>query len=161
MRKWERLSEDLQGSMVDPSSTGSTPLFRKRRLDMSVTISELHQRQRRRLMPSLTQDSSEASSSKNGEQGKLETSVLSFLRRYSLGTQIDDRILDAMLPSGSLSMSGILVGHLLMKRPLTIKALLGYLYKPGSQRIRSVVTKNKWYVYSCLLFAFSSFLTYV
>lgn len=146
VRKWEKLSEDLQSSMVDPASKNSTPLFRKRRLDMSVTISELHQRQRRRLMPTAPQDNDVASKRESGQKEKLESSVLSFLRRYSLGTQIDDRLLDAMLPTGSFDMSGNLVGNYLMQRPLTVQALLGYLYKPGSQRTRSTVTKNKWYV---------------
>lgn len=144
VRKWERLSEDLQSSMIDPTSTNSAPLFRKRRLDVSVTISELHQRQRRRLMPSRRQGSND-STTDNDQIATTETSVLSFLRRYSLGTRIDDRILDAMLPNGSSALSGILVGELLMRRPLTVQALLGYLYKPGTHRVGSIVTKNKWY----------------
>jgi hypothetical protein len=147
VRKWERLSEELQSSMIDPNTTGSTPLFRKRRLDVSVTISELHQRQRRRMMPGKENGKS---ANGNGEKARIETSVLSFLRRYSLGTQIDDRILDSMLPTGSRALSGNLVGELLVKRPLTVKALLGYLYKPGAQRVASIVTKNKWYCLTLL-----------
>jgi hypothetical protein len=143
VRKWERLNEDLQSTMVDPTSAGgSTPLFRKRRLDVAVTISELHQRQRRRLRPTDDEESPKAIS--NGDsRAKLEGSVLNFLRRYSLGTQVGDRILDAMLPDGLGGDSTNLVGNLLIKRPLTVKALLGCMYKPGSQRVGSIVTKNK------------------
>jgi hypothetical protein len=95
-------------------------------------------------MPSRRQGSND-STTDNDQIATTETSVLSFLRRYSLGTRIDDRILDAMLPSGSSALSGSLVGELLMRRPLTVKALLGYLYKPGTHRVGSIVTRNKWY----------------
>lgn len=124
------------------ASAGSTPLFRKRRLDVAVTISELNQRQRRRL------EHNDAEAEYDGTQvpdarSKVESAVLSFLRKYSLGTQIDDSTLDKMLPSGLGNDPTNLIGSLLMKRPLTIKALLGYMYKPGSQRVSNVVTKNK------------------
>lgn len=146
IRKWERLSEQLQSNMVDPSSaSGSTPLFRKRRLDVAVTISELHQRQRRRLRPSLDgpTDGGYHQAKSNDHRAKVETAVVQFLRRYSLGTQMDDRILDTMLSSGVDGESGNLVGKMLIKRPLAVKALLGYIYKPGIQRISSLVTRNK------------------
>jgi hypothetical protein len=155
IRKWERLNEDLQSAMIDPAASGgSNPLFRKRRLDVALTISELHQRQRRRLMP--RRDEAEDDDDDDGERpmsignhGKneklaaIETAVLNFLRRYSLGTQVDDNILDAMLPRNEMGGNSTnTVGKLLIKRPLSVKALLGYMFKPG-QRIGSVVTKNK------------------
>lgn len=129
---------------MDPSAAaGSTPLFRKRRLDVAVTISELHQRQRRRVVPS--DDETEIAPLTNGgdTRAKVETAVLEFLRRYSLGTRIDDRLLDRMLPEGLGGDSTNLVGQLMIKRPMTVKALLGYLFKPGSQRVPDVVTRNK------------------
>lgn len=76
-------------------------------------------------------------------RAKVESAVLEFLRRYSLGTRVDDRILDKMLPEGLTGDSTNLVGQLMIKRPLTVKALLGYMYRPGSQRVTDVVTKNK------------------
>lgn len=143
IRKWERLNEDLQSTMVDPAATaGSSPLFRKRRLDVAIAISELHQRQRRRLVPSENGDTPMATDT-DDRTNKVESAVLNFLRRYSLGTQVDDRILDSMLPSSLAGDSSNLVGKLLIKRPLTVKALLGYMYRPGSQRVGSQVTKNK------------------
>ena len=61
IRKWERLSQDLDFAMVDPSSSASTAGssgmgLRKRRLDVALTVSELHQRQRRRLKPAEESD---------------------------------------------------------------------------------------------------------
>ena len=148
IRKWERLKEDFQTNMMDPASAdaGSNPLSRKRRLDIAATISELHQRQRRRLLPS--SDDRTSTVEANGHRpddrrGKVETSVLQFMRRYSLGTRVDDRILDAMLPDGVAGDADNLIGSLLIQYPLAVKALLGYLYKPGSSRVGSPVTRNK------------------
>ena len=51
IRKWEKLGQDLESAMVDPtastSASGSSSLSRERR-DVALTASELHQRQRRR-----------------------------------------------------------------------------------------------------------------
>ena len=151
IRKWERLTEDLQSAMIDPSSSGSsTPLFRKRRLDVALTVSELHQRQRRRLRPVDDGDDDDGDHHMlNGENhadkrlATIETAVLNFLRRYSLGTQVDDRILDAMLPRNEIGVdSSNIVGKLLIKRPLSVKALLGYMFVPG-QRVGATSTRNK------------------
>jgi hypothetical protein len=130
--------------MMDPTSTaGSTPLFRKRRLDVAATISELHQRQRRRLRPSDFENSDVSANARDDRRAKIETAVLNFMRRYSLGTRADDRILDSMLPDGVGGDPGNLIGKLLIQSPLTIRALLGYMYKPGSSRVGSTVTRNK------------------
>eukprot|EP00980_Cylindrotheca_fusiformis_P009117 scaffold1984_cov99-Cylindrotheca_fusiformis.AAC.2 len=75
-------------------------------------------------MPSKNQ-TSQAVSNDDEEVASVETSVLSFLRRYTLGTRIDDRILDLMLSGGSAVSTGNTVGELLMRRPHTVKALLG------------------------------------
>jgi hypothetical protein len=144
IRKWERLSEELQSTMVDPTSTeSSSPLFRKRRLDVAITISELHQRQRRRIIPSDDGDIMPMSNGAEDPRGKLETAILNFLRGYSLGTRVDDHMLDSMLPNGLGGDHTTMVGKLLITQPLTIKALLGYMFKSGTQRVASTVTKNK------------------
>mmetsp|Transcript_6000 Transcript_6000/g.14198 ORF Transcript_6000/g.14198 Transcript_6000/m.14198 type:complete len:585 (-) Transcript_6000:961-2715(-) len=142
IRKWERLCDDLKSSMIDPASTNSTPLFRKRRLDLAMTISELHQRQRRRILP----DGSNVTGRRSIDEveAKQENSVHSFLRRYSLSTRVDDSVLDSILQNGSSELAASASGALLVKRPISVKALLGYLYKPGGQRVGSVVTKKKW-----------------
>lgn len=142
IRKWERLGDDLKSSMIDPTTTNSTPLFRKRRLDVAMTISELHQRQRRRFVP----DGSNVTSrySIDEVQSKRENAVHSFLRRYSLSTPVEDSVLDSILQSRSSELAATSSGALLVKRPISVKALLGYLYKPGGQRVGSVATKKKW-----------------
>ena len=152
IRKWERLTEDLQSAMIDPTSSGSsTPLFRKRRLDVALTVSELHQRQRRRLRPAEYEDDDDdvvhhmlnGNAKADARLAEIEASVLNFLRRYSLGTQVDDRILDSMLPKNEIGGdSSSKVGKLLIKRPLSVKALLGYMFVPG-QRVASISTRNK------------------
>jgi len=141
-RKWEFLREDLENTMADPTIaatfSGSSPLFRKRRMDIALTISELHQRQRRRFTPPTDREEP-----RNG-QGSLESAILSLLRRHAVGIQIDDSSLDPLLPSGlDAGDGGASVGELLVKHPLAIRAMLGCLYKPGSSRVTSPVLKNK------------------
>jgi negative elongation factor C/D len=151
IRKWERLLEVLQGAMVDPlSAQGSTPFFRKRRLDVALTISELHQRQRRRLWPQddgeegVDATDTDSDNENSGSwQAEVETAVLNFLRSYCLGTQVDDRILDKMLPDTLVGESAKFIGNLLIEYPIAVEALLGYIFKPGNQRVRSIVTRNK------------------
>jgi negative elongation factor C/D len=52
-------------------------------------------------------------------------------------------MLDKMLPNELGGDPTNFIGNLLLKYPKGIEALLGYIYKPGSQRVRSVVTRNK------------------
>ena len=153
IRKWERLLEVLQGDMIDPStSTGSTPLFRKRRLDVACTISDLHQRQRRRLHPdkdgngergtASTETSNGSNNNSDDRHAEIESAVSTFLRRYCLGTQIDDPLLDKMLPNALSGDETNFIGNLLVSYPISIEALLAYLYKPG-QRVGLMVLRNK------------------
>eukprot|EP00536_Pseudo-nitzschia_multiseries_P004022 jgi/Psemu1/284807/fgenesh1_pg.65_\ len=147
IRKWERLLEVLQGDMIDPSSsTGSTPLFRKRRLDVACTISDLHQRQRRRIHPerddNVGSDTETPNSIDDNRRNEIESSILTFLRRYCLGTQLDDPLLDKMLPKTPSDNETKFIGNLLVRYPITIEALLGYLYKPG-QRVGAMSIRKK------------------
>lgn len=142
IRKWERLGDDLKISMIDPALTNSTPLFRKRRLDVAMTISELHQRQRRRIL--VNGKTIVGKSADDEMEAKRLNAVHSFLRRYSLSIRVDDSVLDSILQSGSSELAASVSGVLLAKRPISVKALLGYLYKPGGQRVASVVAKKKW-----------------
>jgi len=153
IRKWERLLEVLQSDMIDPSSsTESTPLFRKRRLDVACTISDLHQRQRRRFYPENVSNVDDYSSSiktsvdhNNTDYVRLkevESAVSTFLRKYCLGTQIDDILLDKMLPRAPSENEAKCIGNVLVHYPIAIEALLGYLYKPG-QRVGSQVLRKK------------------
>jgi hypothetical protein len=153
--KWEALLELLEGSMVDPSngklisgSSTASPLLRRRQLEVALTISDLHQRQRwakrKRAMEAEYEgdvdDDNQTGPDQN--QDRLENAVAMLLKRHSMGIQIDDSVLDKLLPSG-LDVDTCGVGELLIKYPIAVQALLGHLYKPGPTRITSPSTKNK------------------
>jgi hypothetical protein len=169
IRKWERLLEVLQSTMIDPSDTAaSSPLFRKRRLDVACTMSELHQRQRRRVLPPNDNvadadttdaqhvdknggDTSTGTESKDDDENEddderrssIESALLSFLRNYCLVTQLDDPILDKMLACPLGGDPTNFIGNLLIQYPIAVEALLGYIYKPGNQRVRGGTTRSK------------------
>jgi TH1 protein/WW domain len=145
LRKWKALSESLESSMMDPSVSqsvaGSSPLFRKRRLDVAATISEVHQRQRKQQRIALER-SQKVGNGSNGHKGNLESALQTLLRRHSIGIQLDDSVLDQLLPSG-LDLDTRGVGELLIQHPLAARALMGHLYKAGPTRVTSAATKNK------------------
>ena len=157
LRKWEALCQDLESTMMDPSVSssvaGASSLFRKRRLEVALTISDLHQRQRKRQRPRQQQhhhhhhhnheNGGHSSNGHDGNVAKLETSLLTFLRRYSIGIQVDAAVLDALLPQGLDLNTAAITGRLLNEHPLAIRALYGHLYKPGSTRVNNPVIKNK------------------
>ena len=145
VRKWSALGQMLESCMMDPavslSAAGSSPLFRKRQLDVALTISDLHQRQKRRRR--LASNGDDNASGENGHsQDDLETALATLLRHHSIGIQLDDAVLDRLLPSG-LDLDTRGVGHLFIQHPLAITALLGHLYKPGPSRVSSPSTKHK------------------
>lgn len=145
IRKWEALSQALESFMVDPtvstSASGSSPMLRKRRMEVALTVSELHQRQRRRLV-----GASNNGVHHNGDSPvhseNLESALLSLLKRHSIGIKLEEAVLDKLLPLG-LEMDTRGVGDLLIQHPLAVQALLGHLYKPGPTRVASPSTKNK------------------
>lgn len=144
LRKWEAICQDLESALMDPAASasiaGSSPLFRKRRLEVALTVSDLHQHQRKRRR---LEDGSFSTNGKSRTESALETALLAFLRRHAIGIQIDDSVLDPLLPQGlDLNTAG-LTGKLLIEHPLAIQAILGYLYKPGSTRVAAPVVKNK------------------
>jgi TH1 protein/WW domain len=149
LRKWEALIQLLENAMIDPAAAqsvaGSSPFLRKRRLDVALTISELQQRQRRRTFDTIANavGGSVINEQKSSDDPKdLETAIIMLLRRYSTGTQITDAVLDKLLPTG-LDMNTRGIGKLLLDHPLSIRALLGHLFKPGSTRINVAGTRNK------------------
>jgi len=150
LRKWEALVQDLEGAMMDPTASasvaGSSPLFRKRRLEVALTISDLHQRQRRRRRlpgPDDERPYVYRADGGNRKESPLETALLTFFKRNAVGMQIDDSILDPLLPQGLDLDTAEITGKLLILHPLAVKAILGYLYKPGPTRITIPVVKNK------------------
>jgi TH1 protein len=137
-------TQDLDTAMVDPntssSTAGSSSVFRKRRLDVALTISELHQRQRRRFRPSEEQEA--PISNGHDQTKKLETGLEQFLRRYSVGTTADEKILDALVPTGlDMQAASEEVGNLLVSYPLSIRALLSNIFKTGAPIADGVRTK--------------------
>jgi hypothetical protein len=114
---------------------------------VSLTISELYQRQRRRILPSEINVTEYTNPTKIDEEKRLsdvESSVLDFLRRYSVGRPIDDTLLDKMLSSNKLGGDTTnMVGKILIQHPIAIEALLGYLYKPGTKRVVAVSHRHK------------------
>lgn len=145
LRKWEALSQMLESSMVDPSVSqsvaGSSPLLQKRRVDVALTISDLHQRQRRRRRR-ITSNGCYHNDEEAERSDSLETALLTLLRRHAIAIHLDDAVLDKMLPSG-LEMDTRGIGELLIQHPLAVRALLGHLYKPGPTRVNTPSTKNK------------------
>lgn len=139
-RKWQRLIEELENEMTGGHSASST-MFRKRRLDTALTLSELHQRQRRRPNPSL--DNVDEDVDRDENRDSLESALEDLLKRYSRGLPLDDRILNKLLPEDGSDESSNPTGELMIAHPLSIQALLGQLFKPGSARASSMVTRNK------------------
>ena len=141
IRKWTRLREELENDMVDPAvsakTAGASSLFRKRRRDVALTISELAQRQRRRLRPGISDG--------NGihheeERNALETALSNLLVRHAEGKKFDDQLLDQLLVHGHNPKQ---LGRLMNAHPLAVKALLGHLFLPGSLRTGSMNTRSK------------------
>ena len=147
VRKWSGLGQLLENCMMDPSvsmsAAGSSPLFRKRQLDVALTISDLNQREKRRRRIAMSNgEGGSVEAGENGHHDDLESALATLLRRHATGIQLDDAVLDRLLPSG-LDLDTRGVGHLLIQHPLAVRALLGHLYKPGPSRVTSPSTKNK------------------
>jgi hypothetical protein len=143
-RKWKALAQDLESEMVDPcapcNASLSSPLFRRRRLEVALMISDLYQRQRKRMR---VDGRIELVHGPDRPESPLETALLDFLRRHATGIQVDDAILDRLLPQGLDLTTASITGRLLVKHPLAIRALLGHLYKPGATRLTATVVRNK------------------
>jgi len=140
VRKWEHLIEELESAMSS-GQDGSSSMFRKRRLDTALTMSELHQRQRRRHKP--PSDDTNGHADRDESRTVLESTLEDLLKRFSRGLPLDDRVLNKLLPDDGGGDSWNTTGKLMVAHPLSIQALLGYLFKPGSSRASSMVTRNK------------------
>mmetsp|Transcript_3943 Transcript_3943/g.6029 ORF Transcript_3943/g.6029 Transcript_3943/m.6029 type:complete len:1253 (-) Transcript_3943:27-3785(-) len=148
IRKWTRLREELEAAMVDPSvsaqTTEGSSVHRKRRRDFALTVSELHQRQRRRLRPPTNSDEGEIQENvneKDPQKDALESALTKVLLLYSESKTFDNTMLDHLLEGETLGNHNI--GKILTLHPLAIKGLLGHLYLPGSKRAASELTRSK------------------
>ncbi len=101
-RKWQRLKEELEDEMLKPLATGTT-FQKKRRIDVALTMSDLYQRQRRRIDPTSGHANGEgngstsAISNKNELANVLDTALVGLLTKTSLGAQIDKEAAESML----------------------------------------------------------------
>ena len=142
--KWERLREELEEEMMKPVSAGTT-FQRKRRIDVALAMSDLVQRQRRRLDPT-SDDAGNHSpvpsniAQKNNLADALDSSIVVMLTKSSLGNQVDKDMAENILKfaySGSTER----IGDLLIKHPFAITTLLHNLF--GTKRIRQLETRLK------------------
>jgi len=141
IRKWQRLAEELEGYMLKPnaslSTVGAPPtgmlssssalnngemnsLVRKRRANTALTVSDLYQRQRRRIEPnakrtspshdaptgvlhneSLTSISARSFHTNDILNDKLryslESGIIALLKKYALGIPLDSVLVDQLL----------------------------------------------------------------
>jgi hypothetical protein len=153
IQKWDKLREELEDTMVHPpeSATSESPLQRKRRLDVALTITELHQRRRQRLMD--IDDTSNGVITSNNRQHRkalshedtvnaaIDSAVLNLIKKHSLGIQIDEQLADQLLRSVNGKRER--VGGLLLEHPSSVTALLVSLFQPGPSRMRSIQTRGK------------------
>ena len=98
-QKWRRLQEELEDEMLKSQTTGTT-FQRKRRVDVTLAMSDLIQRQRRRINPSVDA-SSEHTNGGNGNSKRaladnLDSSIASFLTKCSLGNPIDKETVESI-----------------------------------------------------------------
>ena len=143
-QKWERLREELEEEMMKPVSTGTT-FQRKRRIDVALAMSDLVQRQRRRIDPTSDDANNHlpvpsSIASKNNLADALDSAIVTMLTKTSLGNQVDKDMAEHILKfayGGSTER----IGDLLIKHPFTITTLLRNLF--GTKRIRQLETRLK------------------
>jgi hypothetical protein len=93
-KKWRRLQEELEVEMLKAQTTGTT-FQRKRRADVTLAMSDLVQRQRRRISPNESEREGEngvsngPGSSKATLANNLDSAVCAFLTKCSLGNPIE------------------------------------------------------------------------
>ena len=146
-RKWERLHEDIEEYMIKPQEKPSlNPLSRKRRADISLTSSELYQRQRRRVR--ISNQTKEDSNDSEGLQYSVQSGVLNALKKYSRNTSVEESLLDQLLynPYVDKSVSAEerekQLGELLCGHPLSVEYFLRSLFLPGA-RVKSHTIRVK------------------
>lgn len=142
VKKWSRIAEEMEEHMMAcPSSSQShsiQSMANKRKLEVSSTLIDLQQRQKRRIDP-LTDENINS----------LDSALLLLMTRHSAGVVIDETILDRILSFSSkherndgLSCWFKHIGGMLIEHPFAIDALLHALFFPGV-RINAVNVKMK------------------
>ena len=93
--KWRRMQEELEDEMLKSQTTGTT-FQRKRRVDVTLAMGDLVQRQRRRFNPidSAPDDTNGNGSSTSTLANNLDAAIATFLTKCSLGNPIDKESLE-------------------------------------------------------------------
>lgn len=138
IRRWVRLSEELEAAMV--MSDSSNPIVRKRRLDVAMLTSDLHQRQRQRMAP--IKNGNNADEKPNTLRNNLDAAVEKLIRKYAMGLVIDNETAEALLRA-SYGSEKLLIGDILNDHPIALTALMDYLFKPGRLRVRSLELRHR------------------
>ena len=94
-RKWRRMQEELEDEMLKAHNSGTT-FQRKRRIDVTLAMGELVQRQRRRFNPteSAYNDTNGNGSSTSTAAYNLDSAMATFLTKCCLGNPIDKESLE-------------------------------------------------------------------
>lgn len=145
IKKWTRITEQLENHMMKTASTKSQPfnaLAKKRRMDIALTVNNIQQRKRRRLI-----DTMKTNASVIKDCYKLDTALISLMKRHAMGVSIDEMILDQLLcavtkEDESKSYAFLHIGSSLIEHPSAIDALLKALFIP-SGRMKSLNIKIK------------------
>jgi hypothetical protein len=133
------------------SSNGCSTLVRKRRINLALTASELYQRQRRRLNPSIASSGTSqllGAETKDKWKDLLDSAVMTLVKRYCTGMPFDALLLDKLVkPKNddliSVEQHGTYVGQSLLSNPTAINALVSTLYKTGGTVVKSQDLKEK------------------
>lgn len=119
----------------DTTSSDMSTLARKRRADIALTMSELHQRQRRRIDPTVTMTDEGGGSSTsttiahtNASERRrygIDSGIITLLKKYSIGTLIDHNVAEQLLYNPyekecpDDERTGGRLGQLMVDHPLT------------------------------------------
>ena len=147
---WVKLKEELEQSMISIPSSNSqkiTPLTRKRRVDIALTVSDLHLRQKKRRKDTHSSSINNDAINKKKEYS-LDAGIESLLKKYSMNMAIDNALASQLLHNPFESEER--VGQLIIQHPTAVTALLSYLYKPNL-RIKSLEIRLK----CCKLISFA------
>ena len=147
IKKWTRIAEELENYMLKTSTTLKSQSFsalaKKRRMDVALTVNNIQQRKRRRMIHNFDSNMSVIKECYN-----LDSALISLIKRHAMGVTIDEAILDQLLHAlnnkedESISKTFLHIGSSLIKRPLAIDALLQALFIP-SGRMKSSTIKSK------------------
>jgi len=146
IRRWTRLNEELEAAMVLPESSiasgsSASAIVRKRRLDVAMMTSDLHQRQRQRIAPA-SKDEMPTVPERNTVRDNLDTAVEKLIRKYAMGLVLDNETAEALLRA-SYGNDKLLIGDILNAHPVALTALMDYLFRPGRLRVRSLELRHR------------------